>query len=268
MAVWFFTYGDDNFKKTKIRIKKEAEESRFFDKIFVFGPEHLDKEFIEKTKPYILSARGGGFWLWKAYFLKHIFSQMNDGDYCFYMDAGCKINSSGQKRFFEYLEMLDSTETGCVAFCMDGLYGDGHYLYEYRWTNDTALKYFNSDDSIKNSFQLCGGILMFKKNEVSCKLIDEYCNIAIFRPDLFSDDYNNQSPSDFQEHRHDQSIFSILRKKYNVLQIKDEVEGGTALSEKGIDPKSIPFLAYRLRDSEATKTPKRSWLTRLFSLRK
>ena len=108
MAIWFFTYGDDKFKNSKIRIKKEAEDSRFFDNIFVYGPQNVDKEFIEKTKPYILSEKGGGFWLWKVYFLKYLFSQMNDGDYCFYIDAGCTINSSGQKRFSEYLNLLDS----------------------------------------------------------------------------------------------------------------------------------------------------------------
>ena len=153
MAVWFFTYGDDNFKNSKTRIKKEAEKSHFFDKIFVFGPEHLDKEFFETTKPYSLSAKGGGFWLWKVYFLKYLFSQMNDGDYCFYVDAGCTINPYGQKRFVDYLKMLDSTETGCIAFYLDG-------CLEYQWTNYATLEYFNSDDSIKNTSQLMATILM------------------------------------------------------------------------------------------------------------
>lgn len=271
MAVWFFTYGDDNFKDSKNRIKKEAEESHFFDKIFVFGPQHLDKEFIEKTKPYILSVKGGGFWLWQSYFLKHIFSQMNDGDYCFYVDAGCTINSSGKKRFFEYLKMLDSTETGCVAFCMkdlkeypwtNNLIVSVDNLYEYQWTNGATLEYFNSDDSIKNSFQLVAGISMFKKNELSCNLIDEYYKIAISRPDLFSDDHNNgYNVPGFKDHRHNQSVFSILRKKYNVLQVKDEVGGAISLSQEDLESKLIPIIATRLRDS----CKKRSWLTRLFS---
>lgn len=252
MATWFFTYGNEKFKYSKARIKEEAESSGFFDHILVFGPEDLDKEFIQKTKPYISAARGGGYWLWKAFFLKQIFAQMNEGDYCFYIDAGCTVNSAGKKRFSAYLTMLDSSESGCLGFALVG-------FNECEWTNKMTLAYFNSDDSIKKSPQIITGFIMFKKDHVSGKIIEEFYNIAISRPDLFADQVSSDELPSFKAHRHDQSIWSILGKKYNILQIPDETYGENMLEKNKVTPDfmSIPFLATRIKD------PKRRFLSGL-----
>lgn len=132
-------------------------------------------------------------------------------------------------------------------------------LYEYQWTNSATLEYFNSDDTIKNSFQLVAGVAMFKKNKISAQLINEYYNIAISRPDLFSDTYNEepQLPG-FKDHRHNQSVFSILRKKYGVLQIKDEVGGAISPIDQ-VGTKFIPIIATRIKDFKQKSLLSRFW---------
>ena len=81
---------------------------------------------------------------------------------------------------------------------------------------------------------------------------------------MFSNDHNRgHNVPGFIDHRHDQSVFSILRKKYNVLQIEDETWGDNLLNEQGISTefKSIPFLATRLSGAhvKAKSWPSRIW---------
>ena len=264
MAIWFFTYGDKKFEKSKLRIEKEAEESGFFHKITLFGPEDIDEAFLENTRPYISCERGGGYWLWKPYFIKQVFSQMKEDDCCVYLDAGFTINKKGKKRFFEYIKMLENSESGLLVFHL----GEHGWL-ENHWTNEATLKYFDCGIAIRNSPQILTGAIMFKKTKISCKVIDEFYNTALLRPDLFSDQYHDYQNPSFKEHRHDQSIFSILAKKHNALQLQDELEprpphDWILLNQKGkIKPQYElwPFLGTRLLDSKLKK--RGFWLTKI-----
>ena len=57
------------------------------------------------------------------------------------------------------------------------------------------------------------------------KIINEWYNVAIEKPLLFTDFYNNiEKHNEFCDNRHDQSIFSVITKKYidNVYTLQDE----------------------------------------------
>ena len=63
-------------------------------------------------------------------------------------------------------------------------------------------------------------------------------------PLLFTDYYNNNQQSYFKDNRHDQSVFSIIRKKYNSIILKDE----TFFEPFGnIISLNYPFWATRLK---------------------
>lgn len=240
--IYFFSYGDEKYHNSKQRIKQEAINLGVFDDIQVYGKENIDDEFVTKTSPWLNMPRGGGFWLWKSYFLKQTFHKMNEGDYCVYADAGCHLNINGSDRLKEYLSMIETT--GILSFRMDG-------LDEEKYTNEKVFEYFNisKEDPIRKTGQIVGGILFLKKTENSTKIVDEYYNIAITNPSYFSDDYNNYNRTNvFVDHRHDQSILSILRKKYGSTEIHDEtyaegMEGWNNL----LYNKKIPILATRIR---------------------
>jgi len=236
--IHFLTYGDNTFSNSKKRLKIEAENFGVFDTISIYNREDISMDFIEKTSPYINMDRGGGYWLWKCFFVKKTFDQINYGDYCVYIDAGCSINIRGKERFFEYLKMIDN-EIGVLSFQLEHS--------EYKWTSEKVFDFLEieKDSEIRKSEQLVGGILILKKCEYSMNLINKWYDIAINNPDLFSDIYNNNNNEYFIEHRHDQSIFSILRKKYGSVILKDETWSDNwnyLLYEK-----KAPFLATRYR---------------------
>lgn len=235
--IYFFSYGDSKYVQSKQRIRQEAI-SMGFDEVNVYGPENLPKEFIEKTAPHLLAPRGAGYWLWKSHFLKSTFDRMNDGDYCIYADAGCHININGKQRLQEYMEMIKEDDCGIISFEITG-------LTEAMYTNEKVFEYFEIDenDEMRKTSQIVGGVLILRKCENSTNIVNEYYRMACEHPDLFSDQWNNYKRTpEFRDHRHDQSILGILRKRYKSLIIKDET-----YSENWNDLKNMPILATRIR---------------------
>lgn len=235
--VYFFSYGDNRYRLSKMRIFNEAH-FMGFDDIKVYGPENLPRDFVEKTNPHILHSRGGGYWLWKAYFLKKTFEKMNDGDICIYADAGCHLNPEGKLRLQEYINMINEHESGMLSFELIG-------FKEKMYTNQKVLEYFDTlnIDEMRESSIYAATMLYFRKCQNSMTVIDEFYKIATESPDLFSDIWNNyKKHSEFIDHRHDQSILSLLRKKHGSLVIPDET-----FSENWQELSHVPILATRIR---------------------
>jgi hypothetical protein len=211
-----------------------------FDFVDVYGPENLEKEFVQKTSPYIFHRRGAGYWLWKPYFLKKKMDLMNEGDYLIYADAGCHVNIYGQKRLKDYFDILDSHESGVLSLEMS-------CFSEETYTNEKVFEFFEieeKNDSIRKTGIYVGGILFFKKNKVSVDLIDKFYEVAINNPVIFSDEYNSFKRKEvFVDHRHDQSVFSVLRKLSVVATIPDET-----FSQNWKELLHVPILATRIRN--------------------
>lgn len=236
--IHFFSYGDDNYRSSKYRIKQEALRMGF-DFVDVYGPENLEKEFVQKTSPYIFHRRGAGYWLWKPYFLKKKMDLMNEGDYLIYADAGCHVNIYGKKRLDEYFEILDNHESGTLSLEMS-------YFAEETYTTEKVFEYFGVDDSsnIRKDGQFVGGILFFKKNKNSIDMINKFYESAIDDPKIFSDEYNNFKRKEiFVDNRHDQSVFSVLRKLKGTAKIADET-----FSQNWKELLHVPILATRIRN--------------------
>lgn len=240
----FFSYGDQKYTNSKLRIKNEALNFGF-DKVNIYGREDLDLDFVEKTIPYINNPRGGGYWLWKSFFLKKTFDEMSDGDFCVYADAGCTVNPNGKDRFNYYKDLINTSGSGILSFRMDG-------LDEERYTTEEIFKHFgiSFDSEIRKSGQIMATILVLLKNQKSQKLVDEYFELAMTKPNLFSDDYNFVNNCErFVDNRHDQSILSVMRKKYQTAEIQDETYADTMEGwNKLYFQTKIPFLATRIRN--------------------
>lgn len=240
--IYFLTYGDDKYTLSKQRLFQEALNFKIFDDIKIYGRNDIGLDFIEKTKPYINMPVGGGYWLWKSFFLKNTFEKMKDNDYCVYIDAGCSINPYGQDTFNKWLRLLDNNDTGTISFYIG--------TKEENYNTDAVFEHFQIpiESDIRKSDQIIGGILIFRKCEKSQKLIDDYYNLAISNPKLFSDE-NNLSSKNFSNHRHDQSVFSVMRKLYGSILLKDE--SYTESMDEWYDiiyNRKIPFLATRIRN--------------------
>lgn len=244
--IHFITYGDKKFEKAKQRLLKEADVFGEFETIKGYGPEDLSPEFKERFNTILSQPRGGGYWIWRPYILKDAMDKINENEYLVYLDAGCRLNPIGKKRFNEYIEMFEGSDYGIMSFQMSGNNGPGGLEKEKHWTIKEIFEYFEIDenDTIRESGQYLGGILIMKKNKHLKEYLKTFMKVVEDNPFLCTDDYNKKDQAVFfRENRHEQSITSILRKKMGSIVIDGDESWITPFGE----PESLkyPFWATR-----------------------
>ena len=213
--IHFITYANDVFKQAKQRLLMEAHEFGEFTTINGYGPEHISAEYQTKHKDILDMKRGGGYWIWRPHILRKALDNIKDNEYLVYLDAGCKLNLYGKKRFYEYFDLLDNSPYGILSFQMSGKNGLGSLQTERMWT---TKEIFNMIDIDMNSQyaeegQYLGGVLIMKKTQHLMNYISEFEKIIDTNSLLCTDFYNNtEQCKDFTENRHEQSVSSLLRK--------------------------------------------------------
>jgi hypothetical protein len=220
--IHFITYGNDRFKNSKVRIKKQAERFGEFDTITVYGPEDIDADFKSRFPNILKKRRGGGFWIWKPYFVNKRFQEIKDGEYLIYLDAGCTINGKGRGRFRHYISLLRDSDKGFVSFQMPN-------NPEKVWGAVEVFNYFKIglESEEANSGQYMAGVLVIKKNKNSSMIIEKWLKTLYDDPWLFTNRYHrsplNKNRPEFKENRHDQSSLSLLRKIHGSIVLGNEV---------------------------------------------
>lgn len=247
--IHFVAFGSKNrFTNTLNRIINEAENTNIFDRIHRCSEDDLDDDFMKEHSDFILkNTRGFGYWIWKSQIVYQTLKKMDDNDILIYADAGCTIRNEPQhiKRIMEYIDIVNKSEYANLGFQMgtdsntwrnNGLGGT-----ETIWTKRELLEYMNfTADEDANTGQIVGGLFVLRKTPFVEKLIYEWKRICS-NHNLINDacDKSIQHPL-FREHRHDQSIFSILRKKMG-CEVVHLREFETKIGSK------YPFIASRLR---------------------
>jgi hypothetical protein len=235
MTIYFVTYGNEKFKHSVKRIVKESHRIRVFDEVLHFS----EKDLPAYIKASILfsSAKGGGYWLWKPFIVQKVLERAQKDDIVIYSDAGNKLFKSN--KWEEYIHLLKN---------YDSIFFQYKDNTDYLWSknninlNDSPkLKYwikksavdhfqilFNNDDQWLEKNKLVAGFFLLKKTDSTLKLIDEWLKTMLFFPltitDLFETEKRDQIEG-FSQHRHDQSILSVLVRYYelnNDLLVTDE----------------------------------------------
>jgi hypothetical protein len=215
MKIYFLTFGgpSDNYRDAVKRIHNQADEFNIFSKIYSFTEKDLieDTEFFNKHSNFILNnSRGYGYWLWKPYLIKKTLEKMEMDDILLFLDCGCELNINGKNRMQHFINLVQSKKIIGSAACSS----------DYTYTKMDLIKHLNMDNNIEllKKPHMQAGCVLMQKCDIIVNLYNEIYEIA-------SNNYNliDDSPSietnykEFIEHRHDQSIFNLLVKKYNLL---------------------------------------------------
>jgi hypothetical protein len=220
------------------RICGEAKSFNLFTKILGYTDIYLknDTEFWSKHGNFVsTNPRGYGYWLWKSYLCKKLLATINDDDIIVYADAGCTMNLQGKFRLLEYIEMCKTHESGIVSFQLTH--------QEQFWTKNDICQHLGASQNELLSGQLVGGIFLLRKCKAVVDLVDKWYETG--------SNYNliDDSPSltpnipEFRENRHDQSIWSILRKHHGSIILPDE----TYFLDWNSNGKNYPIWATRKR---------------------
>ena len=219
--IYFITFGNEKYYELLNKIQSEAISFNIFDKIIIYKDTDLVNftDFWEKNNKFILNNdRGFGYWIWKSYITFKTLELMNENDILVYADAGCTLNKNGMERLNEYIEIVKNNECGNISFQMDN-------NLEKTWTKMDIFNYFNINNTHNYYFtsQLVAGIFVMRKCPITINIATEWYNIMSNNYNLIDDSPSKlTNDSSFIENRHDQSIFSILRKKHGTIILNDE----------------------------------------------
>tara|TARA_R100001015_G_C4620152_1_gene177032 strand:+ start:852 stop:1589 length:738 start_codon:yes stop_codon:yes gene_type:complete len=214
--IHLISYSEDrmfSFAESRKRVQKEAEDFGEFDSITLCNENDLDDSVKEIVKPTLEQPRGAGYWIWKPFIIQKKLKELDEGDFLIYMDMGITLNKHAKKNFYDLLGRAQSSNHGTICFEI------GHT--EKHWCVKEIFEHLECSDNetIKNTDQYYAGLLIFCKNKNLINLIDEWCDIAYNNPMLFSDELADDQDFEFKENRHDQAVFSVLRKTKNVQPI-------------------------------------------------
>lgn len=144
---------------------------------------------------------------------------MEENDYLFYVDSGAAILHSVKN----LISVMEKNEDDIMVF---EVYGKT----EREYTKRDVFKYFNYETAeCLNSNQIMSGFILIKKNEKTVKIFDEYEKASQFTNLLLDGDNMLTEEHDypeFKEHRHDQSILSVLLKKHGIKPYREPSQWG------------------------------------------
>jgi hypothetical protein len=209
-------YADANFKKAQTLNTKTAKKKGGFDRVIEYGPHDIDYEFKEKHKEIFNQKRGGGYWLWKPYIIKKTLQSLEWGDYLFYCDSGAFYINSINK----LIDSLEENQLDIMAF--------ENPLIEKQWTKEDCFILMQCvGNEYKNTNQRIATYILFKKTKNVMKFVDEYLNFCANNK-IVTDEQSTLGTNDelFIDHRHDQSVFSLLTKKYNIPAFREPSQYG------------------------------------------
>jgi hypothetical protein len=259
-SLYFCTFADSTLYRSRKRIIKQAANFKLFDFIKFYDESDLDPLFTQKYKHQLnKEVRGYGYWIWKPYILKSLIKEINYGDVIFYADVGCWLNPHGIDRFYDYLDIVRKSESGILAFSIkedDGAFN----LYsfpEYQWTKADLFNFFEVENQadIVESQQIMATCFFIKKTKENEKFINDWMSVFEFDISLVDDSPSKVKNHDgFIEHRHDQSVFSLLAKRRRVDTISyceifyPELKRGRIVPN-WLKLKKMPILAKRDKDA-------------------
>jgi len=207
--VVFLTFADSKYKKSLLRLQSQVNQSKCITDTYFFTEKDLESNFAHKFRPW-LYRRGYGYWQWKSYLIEKVMVTLTDGDVMIWSDVGNVYNVQAEKRLEEYIDRVCKSVSGLLVFSQKQI--------EKAWTKADCLEYFGvlKNELITDTPQYWAGGFLICKNKFSMTIIHKWADVAINHFDLITDKRSVlPNLSGFIEHRHDQSVFSILAKLYH-----------------------------------------------------
>lgn len=212
MRIKAVTFATDNFRERAEKLMESAKKIGISD-FKILTKEQLESDFYIKNKEILDKTRGAGLWLWKPYLILKELKKLGTDEKLFYLDAG--RNS--------YWDLWD---TALYVFNHPVLTNQGFLLGPSidhlgpieMWTKRETLECMGVGEmQIKNIKMIQMNWSVWTNCEKSIRFLESwlyYCTNKICIMDENITETKNYK--NFIDHRHDQSIASILAHKQKI----------------------------------------------------
>ena len=249
-------------RRSANRLSNEARKGAIFQSIELMTDLRLQKEhptFYSNFTKFRNSLPDGGAvglgrWAWKPFIVSEQLKKIPEGELLLYIDAGCHLNwnLNSMRRFLQYCS--EAEKYGFLAMQLYPNEGGTGDLFEYNFNSiDNREKIEPSEEAWK-SCQIQATLMFLKNDRKTRDFVDEWLSLASESNFMRLDETKIQKKDkDFKAYRWDQSIFSLLCKKYKLNCIFDETWWGEDWFTFGRD---YPIWAMRHRSGAKPFTPR------------
>ena len=223
----FITFGNDRFRESGHAFCRAALATGFDSATFYDYDDLVGTQFYRENRFILDQERGAGYWLWKPWIVLDKLSQCGPDDVVVYCDAG----RGSMVRHFERFPGALVKAALCAPQGM--MFGFAqHWLYQARFTRRDCFILMDADtEAMHGAPQVVSSCHIWTRRDFSVHFAEEWLRYARDPRCLTDQDNELGQPNtfDFQEHRHDQAIGSILVHKlraphFNLIDTRPKVE--------------------------------------------
>lgn len=211
-------YADKKFKRAQ-KLNSRTARQWGADKVIEYGPDDIDQIFRRRNQEILDEPRGGGYYLWKPYFYRKAYDELGEGDYLVYIDSGAVYVNK-----IQYL--IDCMEHERVPLMIFSL--EQERLEKCNTKRDAFVLTGCDEAKYTDTPQSIGGYFVCKKAPEVQAYLDEVLHYAQDMR-IISDKPNVMGLPNYEEftdHRHDQSVISLISKKYGFKRFRDPSQFG------------------------------------------
>lgn len=211
-------YADKSFQRAQ-KLNSKTAKQWGAGKVIEYGPKDIDKTFRRRNHEILAAPRGGGYYLWKPYIYRKAYDVLREGDYLIYTDSGAVYINK-----IQYLiDCMEQEKVPVMIFSLE------QERIEKGNTKRDAFVLTGCDETqYTDTPQSIGGYFVCKKAPEVKAFLDEVLQYA---QDIriISDKPNVMglpNYKEFTDHRHDQSVISLMSKKYGFKRFRDPSQFG------------------------------------------
>lgn len=211
MRVLVATFASEQYAGAAALLRHTALRNGGADGVYVFGPGDLPASSIDHT------ARGYGWWGWKPLVILKVLQHVNDGDMVVYCDAAIGIESP--------LQQVVKNARDVQLFGLSGEYPNRAWTRKrvFELMDCNATEYWDAQ-------QVNAAIQVYRKTEAAMRFVREYAEWCS-RLEVIADGPPNEiNFPEFRDHRHDQSVLSLLSVKHGLDVADDPTQYGQLAS--------------------------------------
>ena len=209
------TYGHNCCNASKSRAVAVAVDTAKVDYAEALDLSAVSVPFQISHRELIRKRKGAGYWLWKSYIiLDALLHKLNDGDFLLYQDSGMYFVGDAGPLF----KVCEDVKPSILTFDL----GYKERLFSKR----DAFILLGMDDPIvhaRDQTQRLANLIVAMKN---CETVQYFMEYLAYTSDarISSDSDNVLGKPNFKGfigNRHDQTVHSLLSKKWGILQLRD-----------------------------------------------
>ena len=213
MKYHFITFATANYLKDAQELCDSALNKGGFDTVTIYTINDIDQVFFNKNKHILSLSRGAGYWLWKPYIIQKHLLEIDDEDILCYCDSSYL--------FLENIRSVSDEWLNHQSVAAPHNKPNETSWNERNYTKFDTLVLMNVPRNLHNTYcsgyQVWGGFFLVKKCLISIRFVSEWLTYGQdYR--MITDVKSTFGPEDqkFIDNRHDQSILSILLKKWGI----------------------------------------------------